>query len=494
MRSNKNDKSRRLRVPATALALTLALSTASAAAASICTVNVRKLNVRAQPNTDSAILTVVRQGAELPLVEDAGNGWYKVEVNGGVGYVFGEYATVSDGSTQSSGGSQSSASQSGGASQSSAGAESGVVTADKLNVRGAASTSGKVLGTVRRGTALTILAQTGDWLQINYNGVTAYVSAAYVNLSGASSGGSTAAPSSTSGSAATSSALSEGSRGDAVKDMQARLIALGYLSDKADGIFGPKTKKAVIAFQSANGLTASGVADAQTLSALNGAGTASGSTAAPADSGSAAPASSTALQSGSTGDDVRTLQRNLITLGYLAGTADGVFGPATQKAVATFQAAYGLTADGIAGAGTLEAIQKAVAKDLSSGAHASDAAADLDTMAAQAVANTNAERAKYGLKALKVDADLTEAAKIRAREIVKVFDHIRPDGSAWFSVSSKVAGENLAYGTINASAVVTGWMNSESHRAAILDETFNYIGIACVQVDGVNYWAQLFGR
>ena len=48
--------------------------------------------------------------------------------------------------------------------------------------------------------------------------------------------------------------LKQGSRGDSVKTVQQKLIRWGYLKGSADGIFGAKTKAAVIAFQKKNGL------------------------------------------------------------------------------------------------------------------------------------------------------------------------------------------------------------------------------------------------
>lgn len=60
-------------------------------------------------------------------------------------------------------------------------------------------------------------------------------------------------------------------RGDsnvAVQAMQQRLVELGYLTGKADGIFGVQTYRALVAFQKANRLSADGVAGSLTLSAL----------------------------------------------------------------------------------------------------------------------------------------------------------------------------------------------------------------------------------
>ena len=62
--------------------------------------------------------------------------------------------------------------------------------------------------------------------------------------------------------------LKAGSKGDQVKAMQQRLVALGYLS-AADGIYGPRTYNAVVAFQRKNGLTADGVVGGMTLNRLH---------------------------------------------------------------------------------------------------------------------------------------------------------------------------------------------------------------------------------
>ena len=53
--------------------------------------------------------------------------------------------------------------------------------------------------------------------------------------------------------------VSHGSRGDAVRKLQELLNALGYDCGSVDGIFGSKTKAAVLAFQKANGLGADGI-------------------------------------------------------------------------------------------------------------------------------------------------------------------------------------------------------------------------------------------
>ncbi|MDO5110826.1 MAG: spore cortex-lytic enzyme [Clostridia bacterium] len=62
------------------------------------------------------------------------------------------------------------------------------------------------------------------------------------------------------------------------------------------------------------------------------------------------------LQLGSKGDEVKQLQTKLKRWGYYGGNADGHFGPATQKAVITFQQKNGLTPDGVVGEATARAL------------------------------------------------------------------------------------------------------------------------------------------
>lgn len=64
----------------------------------------------------------------------------------------------------------------------------------------------------------------------------------------------------------------------------------------------------------------------------------------------------TTLKPGDSGAQVRALQRALKSLGYPVGKVDGQYGPSTKTAVAAFQHAAGLTADGVFGPNTLNAL------------------------------------------------------------------------------------------------------------------------------------------
>lgn len=68
------------------------------------------------------------------------------------------------------------------------------------------------------------------------------------------------------------------------------------------------------------------------------------------------PVIETALKQGSSGAEVKTMQRKLKNWGYYSGAVDGIFGSQTKKAVIYFQRKNGLVADGIVGTQTLKAL------------------------------------------------------------------------------------------------------------------------------------------
>lgn len=114
----------------------------------------------------------------------------------------------------------------------------------------------------------------------------------------------------------------------------------------------------------------------------------------------------------------------------------------------------------------------------------------------------NAERDKEGLSALEKDEGLTAAATLRAEEISRdgCFSHTRPDGSSCFTVIKEldigdysVKGENIARGYRTPQTVMSGWMNSEGHRANILNSRYNRVGVGVYKKDNTFYWIQFFG-
>ncbi|MDQ3896861.1 MAG: peptidoglycan-binding protein, partial [Actinomycetota bacterium] len=137
-----------------------------------------------------------------------------------------------------------------------------------------------------------------------------------------------------------------GSSGETVRDLQARLAALGF-PVAVDGAFGPATADAVRSFQRARGLAADGIAGPETLAALSG------------DPGRPPPSPPRLLRAGVEGEDVRQTQRRLGDWGWTL-VPDGIFGPKTHSAVRGFQEGEGLDVDGIVGPGTWTAMWRPV--------------------------------------------------------------------------------------------------------------------------------------
>ena len=142
--------------------------------------------------------------------------------------------------------------------------------------------------------------------------------------------------------------------GESVKVLQEALIEQGYLSGKADGIFGYQTEKAVCAFQQAKKPTVDGLAGKKTQEALY-------ITTVSKESRHFSDDYSTINESSSSAR-IKILQKALIQMNYLTGNPDGSYGAMTKAAVRSFQKANSLNQDGIAGKQTLKAIESALAK------------------------------------------------------------------------------------------------------------------------------------
>lgn len=112
----------------------------------------------------------------------------------------------------------------------------------------------------------------------------------------------------------------------------------------------------------------------------------------------------------------------------------------------------------------------------------------------------NQERVSRGLKPLQVDMDLVKLARMKSQDMVdnNYFSHTSPTyGSPFqmmkdYGVSYRTAGENLA-GAPNVNTAHTNLMNSDGHRANILNPDYTHIGIGIVK--GSKYgqiYTQLF--
>lgn len=99
----------------------------------------------------------------------------------------------------------------------------------------------------------------------------------------------------------------------------------------------------------------------------------------------------------------------------------------------------------------------------------------------------NTNRRNCGLEELKIDNTVQNVARLKAKDLERneYFSHQSPtygsinDMLTSFGVSYNIAQENIA-GNQNLAGAVEAWMNSENHRANILNTDFNYTGVAIV--------------
>lgn len=111
----------------------------------------------------------------------------------------------------------------------------------------------------------------------------------------------------------------------------------------------------------------------------------------------------------------------------------------------------------------------------------------------QVLEETNKIRARVGAPQLFLDEELTRAAMQRAAEVQLIFEHQRPDGSLWSTVSPKVSGENITAGEYTAADAVKAWRESEGHYRNMINDEYISIGIGCFYQNDVPFWVQLFG-
>ncbi|WP_037642033.1 CAP domain-containing protein [Streptomyces exfoliatus] len=128
--------------------------------------------------------------------------------------------------------------------------------------------------------------------------------------------------------------------------------------------------------------------------------------------------------------------------------------------------------------------------------------ADRDEAAeAEVLRLVNVERAKVGCTPVRSDAQLAALAGAFSTDMAErgFFDHTDPDGATpWARAEqagvSGLGGENIARGQADAAAVMDSWMNSDGHRANILNCDFTTLGVGVQFGDGGPWWTQDFGR
>lgn len=263
---------------------------------------VSKTSLYQKPSTSSKVLKTISSGTKIKVSAKSG-GWLKLTYSGVVCYAL-EKDFIETSSTKSA-----------------------IIVYAEQSVYSAAKTSASIYGTVHEGDKVEVYSSESGWASILYNGKKGYVPT--VSLVSCT---------------ATYTTLKSGDSGSTVLSMQTRLEVLGYFDGIPAGNYGSITTTAIQNFQNERGMSVTGTASPATQAALF----------------SATAPESTLLgrtfSSGSSGNLVKRLQTRLLYKNYYTSSIDGDYGDDTVAAVASFQAAAGLTKNGIADPVTLKAL------------------------------------------------------------------------------------------------------------------------------------------
>ena len=139
-----------------------------------------RLNVRAAPDIASNVLTKINRSETYPVLgKDADGSWWQLNVNGTVGWVYWRFIDVANPQVVPvvSGTTSPSLDQP---------TPTGYYanTLATVNVRSGVGTTNAILGQVARGSAVSVVGRNAvnTWWQVNYAGITGWVSAAYAPL------------------------------------------------------------------------------------------------------------------------------------------------------------------------------------------------------------------------------------------------------------------------------------------------------------------------
>ncbi len=310
-----------------------------------------QVNLRRYASSTATILASVPKGGALTVLGETGN-YYKVTYNGHTGYVIKQYVTDNAGAVITPAPT---------VEPTATGYPYSTSTSSQVNLREKASVSSRKLASIPSGAEITVEGLSGSFARVTYRGVTGYCKKDYLHLKAIVKATATPMPEITIAPAESASSyqiLQQGSTGDHVTALQQALIELGYLSGKADGIFGSGTRSAVVAFQQKNNYPDTGVVDAN-LQAFLYSGTPRNAKGTKTTVKTLPPVSGVIIRLNNQGRLVNTVQTRLQELGYYTGEISGVYDRSTQAAVKAFQQKNSLKADGICGQETQAALLSA---------------------------------------------------------------------------------------------------------------------------------------
>ena len=144
-------------IVATSIALPLCSTISNADSIEYKVITGNSVNFRTGPGTNYSSIYKLNKGYKVEYIGTKGS-WIQVKYNGKTGYVHGDYVgSYSNSSTTTK-----------------------VVTATSLNVRSGAGTKYSIIGSLKKGTSVSVISESNGWSKINYNGKNGYVSSKYL--------------------------------------------------------------------------------------------------------------------------------------------------------------------------------------------------------------------------------------------------------------------------------------------------------------------------
>lgn len=150
----------------------------------VCTVanpSGKNVNLRKGPGTEYGVVKSIKDGSYGMIIQE-GQGWWKISVNGYVGYMMDDY--LEDGIVGKSSGNYDDDYDAGIDYDTDGGYAT--VNTGRLHLRKSASKASRSLGTYPRGTQVTILEQGGTWCKVEVQGRTGYMMSEYLSFHGMS--------------------------------------------------------------------------------------------------------------------------------------------------------------------------------------------------------------------------------------------------------------------------------------------------------------------
>ena len=189
------------------------------------------VNVRKSPDKESESLGELNCGEEVLVLAEDGN-WYRIKHGETLGYVRKDYVFTN-----------------------SAGSRGAYAVNDDVNLMGAPSNESYVVCSLSAGQGLKVKALIGEWYYAVVDSQAGYIHRTDITVSSSTLAG--------------TGMLKQGMTGEEVTKLQQALYDRGFLTkENITGTFTSQTRKAVMEYQQAMGLSADGIAGNATLSTV----------------------------------------------------------------------------------------------------------------------------------------------------------------------------------------------------------------------------------